>query len=881
MRCITKKCSGSTKYNIYVCAANEDREALLKDISKEMFEHDALTVFYREPGDESDLLPEDIHQMQLCVVLVTTDFLAGRDEVTLREFRDFVNSPIPVLPILVEENLEAWFDEVCGNLHCLKKNDSGFKKELKSYLEQVLTSDEVYEKIRGLFKKQMFVSYRKKDKEYVFKLIHRIYDDESFSDTAVWYDGFLTPGENFDEAILEAMDASDLFVLAVTPSLLEKPNYVMNEEYPYACKRGMEILPVHGMPTDPDKLKELFADIPEGVNYEDASALHELVRRLLDLKGELQGTKESLHTGAEAGMEAAYKTYYLGIAFLKGICVEYRPERGIEYITRAADAGVREAVERLVFVYKNGDGTVIDYEKAVEWQKKVVEIRKAESEAGERAHRQDSALETDEENNENYLPQENYYQSLLELIILLQHAGKTQEASGYCDKTILFLEGLEKTNSKIYATNGLIEIFKRQMDVEIALGNLERAQEVCMKCIGALEWIRENEGTEISLTVLNIVQRLGYLSFLQGSFEEAEKYYQMRLQKLLEYNTKSERKSDTRRIVAENEELESLVNAYIDLYDVYTRLGKREEAEQSIQKAMEIMPEDSSCAINCYERMGDMHRDRAEYSEAKELYLKSLELCEASYEKSRLQEMKRSTAVKYCKLGIIHARMNELDECIGWFEKYKETGRELLDNANVSDNRRGFATACMNLAEMYAYMDIERAIACLKDAETMFYESEGCNRSRPEVMVLMECGQSLIRKYMQVGKAEQAYVSLVNLANLVRDCYLKTREVWILPKVTEYYMTLAEMAKTEEEIIAHLHNSAALYGEWILADESEMVRMKYSDVLLKLGIFSEQREPIAKAREILAELRKKAPLDIDLTKRIIACDKAMKKWGKS
>lgn len=857
MKILTKnRTADVVKYRIYVCAAKADREDLLRDISKEIFEHEELAIYYREPGDESELAVEDICRIQICVVLVTADFLAGKDVTTLREFRAFADSSIPVLPILVEENLETWFDEVCGNLHCLKKSDGDFKKHLKNYMEQVLASDELYEKIKSLFKRQIFISYRKKDKEYIFKLIHKLYDDEGFSDTAVWYDEFLVPGENFDEAILKAMDASDLFVLAVTAHLLECPNYVINEEYPYAQKIGMEILPVHNMSADPDKLKDLFENIPEGVDYEDTPALHMVIRTLLETKKVPQGEEEGLNTGRDVSdnvMKDAYKEYYLGMAFLKGICVEYRPDRGIEYITRAAEAGVPDAVERLVFVYKNGDGTEIDYEKAAEWQKKVAEIRKVEPEA--------------------------YYQALLELIILLQHAGKTEEASDCCDKTIAFLEDFERGHSEFYVTNGLIEVFKRQMDIETALGNFEKAQAVCGKCISALKWVGDNENKDIFFSIQNVVQRLGYLSFVQCNLEDAEKYYQTRLQMILKKKG-NDSGTSAEGTAGEYEISELLVNVYIDLFDVYFRMGKRQEAELHIRKAMEMIPEDSSQAINCYERMGDMYRDSGEYFEAEKMYLKALEISEAAYEKTRTLEMKRSIAVKYCKLGILCNRKNELDECIGWFEKYKKTGREVLDKANISENRRGYATACVNLAEMYDYKDSETAIACLKDAELMFTESADRNRNREEVNVLMRCGQSLVNKYMQAGKSAQAYDSFVVLANLVRDYYLKTKDTGILPNVAEYYMTLAEMTKTETEIVSHLQNSVSLYEDLVLTDETESTHIKYGNVLLKLGIYQEQKELILKAREVFVKLRKKSPFNIELTKWIVACDKAVKKWGK-
>ena len=47
---------------------------------------------------------------------------------------------------------------------------------------------------------------------------------------AIWYDEFLIPGENFNEAIEVALKKSGLFALAVTPNLVNEENYVMSTE---------------------------------------------------------------------------------------------------------------------------------------------------------------------------------------------------------------------------------------------------------------------------------------------------------------------------------------------------------------------------------------------------------------------------------------------------------------------------------------------------------------------------------------------------------------------------------------------------------------------------------------------------------------------------
>ncbi|UNT93994.1 hypothetical protein [Allobaculum sp. Allo2] len=65
------------------------------------------------------------------------------------------------------------------------------------------------------------------------KLIHQ---DPQFADTAIWYDEFLSPGEDFNAYIHRALEKSCLFTMAVTSSLVLEPNYVQAIEYPEARK---------------------------------------------------------------------------------------------------------------------------------------------------------------------------------------------------------------------------------------------------------------------------------------------------------------------------------------------------------------------------------------------------------------------------------------------------------------------------------------------------------------------------------------------------------------------------------------------------------------------------------------------------------------------
>ena len=87
------------------------------------------------------------------------------------------------------------------------------------------------------------------------RLIHK---NEYSRDIAIWYDEFLTPGEDFNDSIREALRKSGLVSLVVTPNFLEDPNYVKDHEYPEARDSGKPIMPVVAVPTDMDALQSAF-----------------------------------------------------------------------------------------------------------------------------------------------------------------------------------------------------------------------------------------------------------------------------------------------------------------------------------------------------------------------------------------------------------------------------------------------------------------------------------------------------------------------------------------------------------------------------------------------------------------------------------------------
>ena len=101
-------------------------------------------------------------------------------------------------------------------------------------MSNCLFDEELVKKVKEAFEAYIFLSYRKKDTYYANIVMNAIHENDFARDIAIWFDEFLVPGEDFNDSIDEVLKKSELFALVVTPSIIEKDNYVMRVEYPNA-----------------------------------------------------------------------------------------------------------------------------------------------------------------------------------------------------------------------------------------------------------------------------------------------------------------------------------------------------------------------------------------------------------------------------------------------------------------------------------------------------------------------------------------------------------------------------------------------------------------------------------------------------------------------
>ena len=92
-------------------------------------------------------------------------------------------------------------------------------------------------------KRKVFISYTHADERNLplCKLMAEIILNDL--DVAIWYDGELTAGTEYDVEIEKAIAMSDAFVLLLTPNIL-KSRYVFDVEVPLAKKNQVAIIPV-------------------------------------------------------------------------------------------------------------------------------------------------------------------------------------------------------------------------------------------------------------------------------------------------------------------------------------------------------------------------------------------------------------------------------------------------------------------------------------------------------------------------------------------------------------------------------------------------------------------------------------------------------------
>ncbi len=370
------------KTPVYFVAHPADFEKHFDSVCEEFFAGLDCAMYYYEPGDSVDIETRrfDLSQIQLFVVVVTQDFMQLKSDAYDFDFKYALENNIPFIPIVCEPGAGKLLEKQFPNNHYIDKTEGSYKSQLKKAFHDITKKKFQAQKLQDIFEGNAFISYRKADRMIAGEVIKTLHKPEVNSRLYLWYDDFLIPGENFNENIAGAIEKSDIFIMVVTPEILDSSCYVHNCEYPLAKKLDKPILPVEAVKTNRTTLEELYPDIPNCVGIDDLTQLSEAIDNAL-------GTKK----GSEMSADAYYS---LGVAYLEGIGMESNTEAAIQQFLRAADKGHLHSTERLAKIYEQGLGIPVDYPNAIKWRKKAAELtEKRYKESGE-GNRRGSYCET-------------------------------------------------------------------------------------------------------------------------------------------------------------------------------------------------------------------------------------------------------------------------------------------------------------------------------------------------------------------------------------------------------------------------------------------------------------------------------------------------------
>ena len=621
------------KQRVFFTCHPDDFDRCFNKISDDILTSQNCAIYYisdeAEKEYDEELFLSYLSEMRLVVIPVTTNLLTSPSRALDVVYKFAQERHIPVLTLMQEDGLVELYTRVFGDLQFLDKHAKDdtaipFEKKLADYLSSVLVGDELAEKVREAFDAYIFLSYRKKDRVYAQELMRLIHKNDFCRDIAIWYDEFLTPGEGFNGAIKAALEKSSLFTLAVTPNLLEDGNYVMREEYPAAKKSGKTILPAEVVMTDRDELKAKYEGIPECTDAHDAPRLTESLLTALEGIAKRDNDKDPAHN------------FMIGLAYLTGIDVEVDVDRALALITGAAEAGVVEAIKKLVAMYRSGDGVEIDYLRAIEWQGKLAALWEARySESGGDYDGTQCVIE--------FGTLGDYWREL----------GRLSEAKGCYEKALEISKMVADSTSESYARMAVGLSYEKLGKTAEEEGRLTDARRYYERALEIIAAVAEETKTSVSRRSLSInYSNLGDIAWEERRLDDSREYY---------------RKS------------------------LAISMALAEEANDAESRR--------GVAVSC-NRLGDVAIAEGRLDEARKYYEWSLQIDMALAKEENTVQSRRDLSVSYSNLGRISRAEGRLDEARKYYERALAIDTELAEETKTVGSRRDVSATCDNLGEI-------------------------------------------------------------------------------------------------------------------------------------------------------------------------------------
>ncbi len=689
---------------VYVSCHPEDRR-FLKILAGDLFAIRDCAVYYHS-GDvrvpEIDL--EDwewkLKEMKLFVILVTKRYLTEETVSRMWEFGFAVSHHIPVLPIAMEPGLELLFSRAMnavgagyGDIQMLNRlsadpTEITYGEKLRRDVEAILLNDLDLERVRGAFDAQIFLSYRKKDRKYANELMRTIHSIPSFRSLAIWYDEFLTIGESWGDNIQSSMESSDLFLMLVTPSLLEPDNYVIRHEYPEARRLDMKIMPVSKATdtngaADFSAVKNTFPGIDIIINGDD--------------REELEAALQSLRRKDEENPE---RKFLIGLAFLNGVRVEKDPETAVSLIVAASNEGLPEAVGKLADMYWSGQGVPVNYEESIRWLREQAGLYLKIC-----------------QKNANGEAQLARYESMRCLVGRLYDLSAYSEAYEEARKLVRLADSFVRT----YQSSGAYQCLARACDLTgkvcVRMNRYQKAVEYYETYCSVMDVLCQREHTDENEHDRSIgYERLGDIYYKRRNDGKAMVWYEKARNIREELNDRL------------NNEASNVSASYIYMRigDVLLRSKDYGKAEEQYEKVLAIreklMDRDADAAnrrayAEVLTALGDIAWYREAPEQACKRYLESLELFRGLSRESGTAEAMRDYAIALDRLGNVEAAGGKLREALQHFEESLSVRKQIAEKVRTDETVCDCAVASLHLGSLYQQMQIEaKALAVFDEA---------------------------------------------------------------------------------------------------------------------------------------------------------------------
>lgn len=358
------------KPRAYFAARKEDY-GYLNSVTGALFQASNVAVYYDDEQDTRNTSQEELLSMNVIVLLLTSETLAAPTDVMNRIFLLAAKNAIPLLILGMDDNVGTRLNAFCeqnhlGNRHVIFPNAQGigehsFHAKLKAFLSSNMFEDQKLSELYEHFDANVFLSYRKQDKPLAAEVIRLINSASECRGYALWYDEYLTVGENYDNEIRQYVEVSDVFLLLLTDKMLEKGSYALEQEYARALQDRKKIVLINAL----TRLDDISL-LPKGL--ESASKLAIIPLRAIDELPELLFELLGGRTFSSKAEEASHY-YYLGMAYLKGISKERDEKIATGLFQNAILLGNMEACDAMIGICMERG----DVKAAITYQERLTE----------------------------------------------------------------------------------------------------------------------------------------------------------------------------------------------------------------------------------------------------------------------------------------------------------------------------------------------------------------------------------------------------------------------------------------------------------------------------------------------------------------------------